>query len=117
MLVRELFRYIDKEPQEVTKAWSLLTQHHRALLTCLMDMLTEPEHFLQSADMISLVYPESLDTEKEWVRRYAVFPIAARVAAFASSFPLPTPAVGSRRLGATAYTPRRGRSSRRYAFG
>jgi hypothetical protein len=86
MLVRELFRYIDKEPQEVTKAWSLLTQHHRALLTCLMDMLTEPEHFLQSADMISLVYPESLDTEKEWVRKYAVFPIAACVAAFASSF-------------------------------
>jgi hypothetical protein len=69
-LVCELFRYTDKEPQEVVKAWSLLSGHHNALLTCLMDMLTDPEHFLHSADVISLVYPESSDQEKEWVRRY-----------------------------------------------
>lgn len=69
-LVCELFRHTDKEPQEIVKAWSLLAPHHLALLSCLMDLLTEPEHFLQSADMISLVYPNSSDADKEWVQRY-----------------------------------------------
>lgn len=51
----------------MVQAWGLLVDQHRALLSCLTDMLTEPECFLQAADMLTLVYNESSESDREWL--------------------------------------------------
>lgn len=95
-LLSALFPYLDKEPQEVLKvrqrycqlpdildvanvtshnkssfsliqAWGILRDQRRALLTCLTDLLTEPDYFLQAADTIVLVHPDCVPSDQEWV--------------------------------------------------